>query len=60
MSIQNEIVVASAKAVLAVPTYAIKSDPKGYYVEFGKSKAVKNMSNLALKILSILNFRRCK
>lgn len=40
MSIQNEIVVASAKAVLAVPTYAIKSDPKGYYVEiFGKSKS---------------------
>lgn len=57
MSIQNEIVVASAKAVLAVPTYAIKSDPKGYYVEIlGKSKAVKNMSNLALKILSILKF----
>ncbi len=57
MSIQNEIVVASAKAVLAVPTYAIKSDPKGYYVEILENqKAVKNMSNLALKILSILKF----
>lgn len=33
MSIQNEIVVASAKDVIAVPTYAIKNDAKGYYVE---------------------------
>ncbi|WP_372441738.1 efflux RND transporter periplasmic adaptor subunit [Campylobacter vulpis] len=33
MSIQNEIVVASANDVLAVPTYAIKNDEGGYFVE---------------------------
>ncbi|EFT0415203.1 efflux RND transporter periplasmic adaptor subunit [Campylobacter upsaliensis] len=33
MSIQNEIVVAHAQNVLAVPTYAIKSDRGGYFVE---------------------------
>ncbi|EAL3832010.1 efflux RND transporter periplasmic adaptor subunit [Campylobacter upsaliensis] len=33
MSIQNEIVVAHAQNVLAVPTYAIKSDHGGYFVE---------------------------
>ncbi|MEB2791195.1 efflux RND transporter periplasmic adaptor subunit [Campylobacter upsaliensis] len=33
MSIQNEIVVAYAQNVLAVPTYAIKSDRGGYFVE---------------------------
>lgn len=33
MSIQNEIVVAYANDVLAVPTYAIKSDEGGYFVE---------------------------
>ncbi|EIS7942863.1 efflux RND transporter periplasmic adaptor subunit [Campylobacter jejuni] len=50
MSIQNEIVVASAKAVLAVPTYAIKSDPKGYYVEILKNqKAVKKYVKLGIK-----------
>ncbi|MDV6069861.1 efflux RND transporter periplasmic adaptor subunit [Campylobacter jejuni] len=50
MSIQNEIVVASAKAVLAVPTYAIKSDPKGYYVEILENqKAVKKYVKLGIK-----------
>ena len=33
MSIQNEIVVAHAQNVLAVPTYAIKNDREGYFVE---------------------------
>ncbi|HBK6303079.1 efflux transporter periplasmic adaptor subunit [Campylobacter jejuni] len=50
MSIQNEIVVASAKAVLAAPTYAIKSDPKGYYVEILENqKAVKKYVKLGIK-----------
>lgn len=50
MSIQNEIVVASAKTVLAVPTYAIKSDPKGYYVEILENqKAVKKYVKLGIK-----------
>ncbi|HED7664424.1 TPA: efflux RND transporter periplasmic adaptor subunit [Campylobacter jejuni] len=50
MSIQNEIVVASAKAVLAVPTYAIKSDSKGYYVEILENqKAVKKYVKLGIK-----------
>lgn len=50
MSIQNEIVVASAKAVLAVPTYAIKSDAKGYYVEILENqKAVKKYVKLGIK-----------
>ena len=44
MSIQNEIVVASAKDVIAVPTYAIKNDAKGYYVEILQDqKAVKKI-----------------
>lgn len=50
MSIQNEIVVASAKAVLVVPTYAIKSDAKGYYVEILENqKAVKKYVKLGIK-----------
>ncbi|HDZ4974980.1 TPA: efflux RND transporter periplasmic adaptor subunit [Campylobacter jejuni] len=50
MSIQNEIVVASAKAVLAVPTYAIKSNSKGYYVEILENqKAVKKHVKLGIK-----------
>ncbi|HDZ5007109.1 TPA: efflux RND transporter periplasmic adaptor subunit [Campylobacter jejuni] len=50
MSIQNEIVVASAKAVLAVPTYAIKSNSKGYYVEILENqKAVKKYVKLGIK-----------
>ncbi|MFQ6341751.1 efflux RND transporter periplasmic adaptor subunit [Campylobacter sp. VTCC 70190] len=50
MSLQNEIVVASAKAVLAVPTYAIKSDDKGYYVEIlEKQKVLKKYVKLGIK-----------
>ncbi|HDZ5085206.1 TPA: efflux RND transporter periplasmic adaptor subunit [Campylobacter jejuni] len=50
MSIQNEIIVASAKAVLAVPTYAIKSNSKGYYVEILENqKAVKRYVKLGIK-----------
>ncbi|EAH5017552.1 efflux RND transporter periplasmic adaptor subunit [Campylobacter coli] len=50
MSIQNEIVVASAKDVIAVPTYAIKNDAKGYYVEILQDqKAVKKYVKLGIK-----------
>ncbi|EDO7900566.1 efflux RND transporter periplasmic adaptor subunit [Campylobacter coli] len=50
MSIQNEIVVASAKDVIAVPTYAIKNDAKGYYVEILENqKAVKKYVKLGIK-----------
>lgn len=50
MSIQNEIVVASAKNVIAVPTYAIKNDKKGYFVEVLEDKeAVKKYVKLGLK-----------
>ncbi|TKX29452.1 efflux transporter periplasmic adaptor subunit [Campylobacter sp. MIT 12-5580] len=31
MSLENEIIVASASNVVAIPTYAIQSDQKGYY-----------------------------
>ncbi|EAJ3623148.1 efflux RND transporter periplasmic adaptor subunit [Campylobacter coli] len=50
MSIQNEIVVASAKDVIAVPTYTIKNDAKGYYVEILQDqKAVKKYVKLGIK-----------
>ncbi|EAL2539517.1 efflux RND transporter periplasmic adaptor subunit [Campylobacter coli] len=50
MSIQNEIIVASAKDVIAVPTYAIKNDAKGYYVEILQDqKAVKKYVKLGIK-----------
>ncbi|EAI8076034.1 efflux RND transporter periplasmic adaptor subunit [Campylobacter coli] len=50
MSIQNEIVVASAKDVIAVPTYAIKNDAKGYYVEILQNqKAVKKYVKFGIK-----------
>lgn len=50
MSIQNEIVVASAKNVIAVPTYVIKNDKKGYFVEVLEDKeAVKKYVKLGLK-----------
>lgn len=50
MSIQNEIVIASAKDVIAVPTYAIKNDAKGYYVEILQDqKAVKKYVKLGIK-----------
>lgn len=38
MSVENSIIVASAKNTLAVPTYAIKQDKRGYYVELLKDK----------------------
>ncbi|EGT0726331.1 efflux RND transporter periplasmic adaptor subunit [Campylobacter coli] len=50
MSIQNEIVVASAKNVLVVPTYVIKNDQKGYYVEvLQNQKAVKKYVKFGIK-----------
>ncbi|OEV84978.1 efflux transporter periplasmic adaptor subunit [Campylobacter coli] len=50
MSIQNEIVIASVKDVIAVPTYAIKNDAKGYYVEILQDqKAVKKYVKLGIK-----------
>ncbi|EIP4519734.1 efflux RND transporter periplasmic adaptor subunit [Campylobacter coli] len=50
MSIQNEIVVASAKDVIAVPTYTIKNDAKGYYVEILQDqKVVKKYVKLGIK-----------
>lgn len=50
MSIQNEIVVASVKNVIAVPTYAIKNDKHGYFVEILDNKtAVKKYVKLGLK-----------
>ncbi|MCR2060827.1 efflux RND transporter periplasmic adaptor subunit [Campylobacter helveticus] len=41
MSIQNEIVVASANDVIAVPTYVIKNDDKGYFVEILEEDSVR-------------------
>ncbi|EME0317423.1 efflux RND transporter periplasmic adaptor subunit [Campylobacter coli] len=50
MSIQNEIVIASVKDVIAVPTYAIKNDAKGYYVEILQNqKAVKKYVKFSIK-----------
>ncbi|EAH6001050.1 efflux RND transporter periplasmic adaptor subunit [Campylobacter coli] len=50
MSIQNEIVIASVKDVIAVPTYAIKNDAKGYYVEILQDqKAVKKYVKFGIK-----------
>ncbi len=50
MSIQNEIVIASAKNVLVVPTYVIKNDQKGYYVEvLQNQKAVKKYVKFGIK-----------
>jgi len=40
MSIENEIIVASAKNVIAVPTFAIKNDKEGYFVEVLENKKV--------------------
>lgn len=50
MSIQNEIVVASVKNVIAVPTYTIKNDENGYFVEILQDgKAVKKYVKLGIK-----------
>lgn len=40
MSLQNEIVIASVKDALVVPSYAIKSDDGGYFVELLQDKEV--------------------
>lgn len=40
MGTENSIVIASAQNVLAVPTYTIKSDKNGYYVELLKGDKV--------------------
>ncbi|TKX32010.1 efflux RND transporter periplasmic adaptor subunit [Campylobacter estrildidarum] len=50
MSVQNEIVVASAKDVIVVPSYAIKNDDNGYYVEvLENEQAVKKYVKLGIK-----------
>ena len=40
MSVENSIVIASANNVLVVPTYAIKNDTNGYYVELLKNNQI--------------------
>ncbi|EOI6574825.1 efflux RND transporter periplasmic adaptor subunit [Campylobacter upsaliensis] len=54
MSIQNEIVVAHAQNVLAVPTYAIKSDRGGYFVEILEKDRVRK-AYIKLGIKDALN-----
>ncbi len=50
MSVQNEIVVAELKNVIAVPSYAIKNDKEGYFVELLEDKKpVKRYVKLGLK-----------
>lgn len=50
MSVQNSIIIASAKNTLALPTYAIKNDAGGYYVDLLKNKkAVKTYVKLGIK-----------
>ena len=40
MGTENSIVIASAQNALSVPTYAIKNDKKGYYVELLKGEQI--------------------
>ena len=40
MGTENSIVIASAQNALFVPTYAIKNDKKGYYVELLKGEQI--------------------
>ncbi|MBZ7964800.1 efflux RND transporter periplasmic adaptor subunit [Campylobacter sp. 2457A] len=50
MSVENEIIVASAKNVIVVPNYAIKNDEKGYYVEvLENDEAIKKYVKLGIK-----------
>lgn len=50
MSVENSIVIANAQNVLAVPTYAIKNDNKGYYVELLKgNEAVKSYIKIGIR-----------
>lgn len=50
MSVENSIVIAKSENTLFVPTYAIKNDSKGYFVELLKgTKAVKSYVKLGIK-----------
>lgn len=50
MSTENEIIIARASNTLAVPTYAIKSDRKGYFVEvLENGKKISKYVRLGLK-----------
>lgn len=50
MSVENSIVIASAKNAVAVPTYVIKNDSKGYYIELLKNgKAVKSYVKIGVR-----------
>lgn len=50
MSVENSIVIASAQNAVAVPTYAIKNDNKGYYIELLKEgKAVKSYVKIGVR-----------
>ncbi|MBZ7937744.1 efflux RND transporter periplasmic adaptor subunit [Campylobacter molothri] len=50
MSVENEIIVASAKNAIVVPNYAIKNDDKGYYVEvLENDEAIKKYVKLGIK-----------
>ena len=50
MSVENSIVIASAKNALAVPTYAIKNDKGGYYVELLKDgQVIKSYVKIGIK-----------
>ena len=50
MSTENQIIIASAKQALAVPTYAIKTDNEGYFVEIlNNEKLEKRRVKLGLK-----------
>ena len=50
MSTENQIIAASAKSAIAVPTYAIKNDDKGYFVDVLEAgKKVSKYVKLGLK-----------
>ncbi|MBZ7960690.1 efflux RND transporter periplasmic adaptor subunit [Campylobacter molothri] len=50
MSVENEIIVASAKNAIVVPNYAIKNDDKGYYVEvLENDEIIKKYVKLGIK-----------
>ena len=50
MSVENSIVIASAQNALCVPTYAIKNDSKGHYVELLKGdKVVKSYVKIGVR-----------
>ena len=50
MSVENSIVIASVQNAIAVPTYAIKNDKGGYYVELLKGgQVVKSYVKIGIK-----------